>query len=774
MGTPVFAPDGHASEGMHGCMDCPLGGSRAVLPIYVGDPQKAKLLVIGEGSGETEVQQGEPFVGDSGKVLRNALALAGCYDYALTNAVLHHPPKNRTPKVQEWKACSDWLYGTVAQVRPEVVLCVGKTAQAAWEYIRGDFPKVYTVFTHHPAYTLRRPSMLPEFQKDVAWAVNRVDELYGVRAPTLELPPPTHLAVDTEYTMTKPHRRLAWTVSDGVGKWYEGGPLITYPTFIFHHAKVDMPLLGYSMGDVSTWEDTMLMAYCLREPEVGLKPLARKLLGLHMTEYSQMLKECTTTVETTLKNGKVKVKTVPAGDFREALVNNPERAKAYAMEDAYATALLYPILSKKLAQYPTQERYYREIEKPTSAILAGMEQRGIRLDQNVIRAASDYTLAQEQIALAELPEWLENPYSNAQVSQALQEMGAVLTARTESGTAFQVDEDVLLQITGYHTFEDLLARVDEGVGPKQKLLNHFCASLLTARKAKKFKSTYCDAYMGKDRIYTDFNQTQADTNRLSSSDPNLQNVPKGGWHGKIRNAFLPESGHVWLRVDCEQMELRILAGYTKDPSMLRAFPLDGSKSLVDVHQATADALGIKRDVAKNAVYAKAYGSGVPTFAKTAGISEVDAAVVYQKMGREMPGLAQWAVDSTKLFEAQGYLESLLGWRMVYPHYWSPVQKQKSDARLSLINGRIQATGAGLFKVFMIRAQPILSKYGAVFLLQVHDEAGISCQQEEQEPLVRELGTIMFDLGMEYLGLPLVLSAEYGPSWGQAKVEVGHG
>jgi uracil-DNA glycosylase family 4 len=781
-----------------GCSRCPGLLGRTQIVDGAG-PDRPLLLVVGEAPGADEDLAGVPFVGRSGQLLRSSLGALGLSNDQIrfTNAVRCRPPENRDPSADEQIACQQWLGWEIAQAQPRVILALGKIAANVLGMFYDEPATIYQAW--HPAYVLRAPKQRQKWLQQLAPAVTHAltgapprkaavtpDPWY--EAPVV--PGGFWTAVDTETDDLEEGigvKLVSWQRSDGhfaemfdaqtpfpnVGP--EWGPQHTWA----HNIKYDAPLLGLDLRNLDSWDDTALVAYVLRYERVGLKALGPELTGLQMAPIKELLQRKEPRLlksgrQATLK-GEPAWKTVKQS-FSEALQHEPDRARTYAMLDAVVTSRLARILWPQLQAEPTLLTYYQELEKPVVPILTETEQRGVQIDPDklVVLGAEISKRVGQYEQMARLTLGVDDEFnlgSNDQLAHALAHVGLPLTHRTATGR-LSVDEQALLSAVGATTEQHCEELLDAaGEDHRLRLQVALVRDILKVRELKKLQSTYVDALLnGKDaqnRIHGRFNQMVTNTNRLSSSGPNLQNIPARDPLGKtIREAFIAKPGHVLVKADYSQLEVRIYAALSGEKVLVDAYPASGEER--DCHQSVADALGIPRKRAKNVLFATLYGASAPKLAATAGVPGPEAGAFLARMRESMPTLLTWQNRQAQEITQKGYIETLLGWRGYFPTFFSPIDRDRNEAMREMANFPIQGAAAGIVKRLMIEADARAHICHAELVLQVHDEVVYEVPERLATIWAKELETLGAEVGRQYLSVPLKLNVEIGPSWGQVR------
>ncbi len=436
-----------------------------------------------------------------------------------------------------------------------------------------------------------------------------------------------------------------------------------------------------------------------------------------------------------------------------------DAAMEYACEDADLTLRLRERFLPELEEHRLL-RLFRELEMPLVPVLAEMEWNGIRIDPSLFRAMGgrlgrELELLQEEI-------WKEageefNINSNPQLREILfEKLGLPVVRRTKTGPS--TDASVL---------EELAA--DGHTIPRH---------LLEYRQLEKLRSTYVDAlprlvHPQTGRIHTSFNQTVAATGRLSSSDPNLQNIPIRTQLGReIRKGFIPEEGHLFLAADYSQIELRILAHFSGDEAFVTAF-----REGRDVHLQTASVIfevpldavtPEQRGRAKTINFATLYGQGEFSLGRQLGVSREEASTFIQQYFQRFSGVRRFLDEQVETARAKGYVETLSGRRRYIPELQSKNWNVRQFGERVAQNTPIQGTAADLIKEAMLRIHRGLpgSGLGARLLVQVHDELVFEVPEGEVETL-RDFVVAEMEGAME-LAVPLRVDVGVGSSWYECK------
>jgi DNA polymerase-1 len=485
--------------------------------------------------------------------------------------------------------------------------------------------------------------------------------------------------------------------------------------------------------------DTMVLSYLL-EPNWGKHGLEK--IALHY------LRETKTPYEDIVGRGKNEL------TMDKVAI---DRAAPYACQDAALALELGDVLWEKV-RGKGLERLYDEIERPLIALLARMEIWGVRVDPKVLKAMSKELegelgrLEKDIHALAGGPFNINSPKQLAEV--LFHKLGLPAARRTRITKGYSTSLDILEDLAAVHP----LAR-----------------QVLEYRQLAKLKSTYADAlcqliHPVTGRIHTSYNQTVASTGRLSSSEPNLQNIPvRGPWGARFRRAFVPAKGHVLLAADYSQVELRVLAHLSEDPTLIATFLEDR-----DVHEETArlvfgEAPGEEaRRRAKIINFSIIYGTSAYSLARELGTSSAEAQKFIDRYFGERPGVRTYLDRVVEEARERGYSETILGRQRQVPELRMPDRAIQQAGRRIALNNPIQGSAADIIKVAMLRAARQLDARGlrTRMLLQVHDELVFEVPEDEMgrvEPVVREAME-----GAADLKVPLKVRLGAGPNWADAK------
>jgi len=436
-----------------------------------------------------------------------------------------------------------------------------------------------------------------------------------------------------------------------------------------------------------------------------------------------------------------------------------EQAGPYAAEDADITLQLHQKLSAALAQEPALKKVYQEIELPLLSVLLKIERKGVMVDVAMLKKQSKQ--------LAERMKELEK--------QAYEEAGETFNLASPKQLSVILFEKLKIPTqkktkTGqYSTAEEVLQELAVDYALPRILLEH--------RSVSKLKSTYTDKLPLQvnditGRVHTSYNQTVAATGRLSSTDPNLQNIPVRSEEGRrIRQAFVAPNGYQMMAADYSQVELRIMAHLSEDENLLKAFA-EG----IDVHRATAaEVFGValdavlpdQRRAAKAINFGLIYGMSAFGLAKQLNIGRFEAQDYIDVYFSRYPGVKVYMDETRELAHDRGYVETVFGRRLYLPEINSRNGQRRQYAERTAINAPMQGTAADIIKRAMIAVDRALtaSRVEASVVMQVHDELVVEVLQKDVETVAELLRTEMQQAAT--LKVPLVVDIGTGGNWDEA-------
>jgi DNA polymerase-1 len=508
---------------------------------------------------------------------------------------------------------------------------------------------------------------------------------------------------------------------------------------VAHNAKYDMMVLAECGVNVSGLSfDTMIAAHLLGEKAVGLKALAFSKLGVEMTPISDLIGKGAR---------QIPMSQVGIGTTAE-----------YAGADADMTFRLWRLLEKGLDEQGLM-KLFNNVEMPLVPVLLLMERNGMAVDTGVMEEMSQRLGGQ----VAELEKKIYEEAKHEFNINSPQQLGKVLFDEMQLPTTrrgkskYSTEASVMEELRPMHPIADYI---------------------LEYRQLTKIKSTYIDTLPGlvnpkTSRIHTSFNQTRTTTGRLSSSDPNMQNIPvRGELGGQVRQAFIAPPGARLLGGDYSQIDLRALAHLSKDENLLKAFRHDA-----DIHAATASLLfGVEpakitpdmRRFAKTVNFGVIYGMSDYGLEQATEFSREEAGKFIKSYFEKYPGVRKYLDDTKEKARRDGYVETLLGRRRYIPDINSANRQVREAAERMAINMPVQGTSADIIKVAMINLYGEMEKrkLKSKMLLQVHDELVFEVPEAEMD-IMREIVPDIMDAAVK-LDVPLKVDTKSGKNWGEMK------
>lgn len=436
-----------------------------------------------------------------------------------------------------------------------------------------------------------------------------------------------------------------------------------------------------------------------------------------------------------------------------------ERATQYAAEDADITMQLHQHLYPQIEGDTKLSHIYHILEMPVLGVLFEIERNGVLLDIKLLEVQSRelgekmLLLEQQAFAIAGQPFNLNSP---KQIQEILFDQLKLPIIKKTPGGVPSTDEDVLQKLALDYPLPQIL---------------------LNYRSLAKLKSTYTDKLprmvdSKTGRVHTNYAQSVAVTGRLTSNEPNLQNIPVRTAEGRrIREAFIAPSGHSIISADYSQIELRIMAHIAQDAGLLRAFAAGE-----DIHRATAaEVFGVPLEAVDNEQrrYAKIinfgliYGMSEFGLASQLGIERAAARAYMDRYFARYPSVADYMQRTREVAKSNGYVETVFGRRLWLPEINSPNGNRRQGAERAAINAPMQGTAADIIKLAMIAVHNWLAheKLSSKLIMQVHDELVLEVPDNEIELVKRELPKLM--CGVAHLDVPLLVETGVGPNWEQA-------
>lgn len=564
--------------------------------------------------------------------------------------------------------------------------------------------------------------------------------------------------------------------------------------------------------------DTMLASYVLNpEDSHNLSDLVLRYLGLEISNYTNV---------------------VPKGKNIADL--DIQTVADYCGMQVYATFQLVPKLREKLKQVEALHKLLLEVEQPLEPVLAQMEYTGIRINVGYLKELSQQMEPEleaiKQKAYNSVPRNIFNEYLEKLLSQLEPDFEAVKQKKYDSVTSpifkaylkktsqnketdlaairqkiYDTEPSAILNLNSPAQLSELLFEIvkldkkksrktptglystDVSVLEKLQGDHPIIDALLEYRTQHKLYSTYVEPLPKRvrsdtQRLHTDFNQALTDTGRLSSSNPNLQNIPIGTeFSRRIRRAFLPETGWLMVAADYSQIELRILAHLSKEPVLVEAY-----RQNEDIHSVTARLLFEKdtitseeRRLGKIINFGVIYGMGAARFAREAGVKATEGRLFIDRFNERYRKVFDYLEQVKREAIAHAYVETILGRRRYFNFEGGSLRKLKgsnpddikldefrrlgqSDAQLlrAAANAQIQGSSADIIKIAMVQLHEVLQNYQARLLLQVHDELVFEVPPSEWEELQMKIRSTMENAVS--LSVPLVVDVRAGQNWMETK------
>ncbi len=517
-------------------------------------------------------------------------------------------------------------------------------------------------------------------------------------------------------------------------------PILENPEIqkIGHHLKYDAHVLENHGIHLQGWYfDTMLASYVLNSVATrhGMDDVSRLYLSHLTTTYEQVA-------------GKgVKQKT-----FNQIEI---EIAAHYAAEDAHVTYRLYEVLDEKLRKHPELLNLLHNIEMPVARVLTIMEENGIELDLSFLdQLGVDFanTIQDLENQIIEIAGESFNVSSPKQVGEVLfDKLGLKGGKKTSTGQ--------------YSTSESVLEKIDHPI----------TSLILEYRGLSKLKSTYTDGLLKQandesHRVHTSYHQALTATGRLSSTDPNLQNIPVRETIGRqIRKAFVAPKGRILLAADYSQIELRLMAHFSQDAALVDAF-----NNGQDVHRRTAsEVLGIaledvtndQRRQAKAVNFGLLYGMSEFGLIRQLGFTRQESQDYIKQYFHRYPGIYEYMQRTRQVALEQGFVETILGRRLYTPDIDARNMMVRKAAERAAINAPLQGSAADIIKMAMIEVEKMLPKDQAKMLLQVHDELVFEVDESIADELAPKLAEVM--QSVLQISVPLIVEVGKGKNWDEA-------
>lgn len=515
----------------------------------------------------------------------------------------------------------------------------------------------------------------------------------------------------------------------------KAGHNIRFDALVLRHAGIRLAGIKFDSLIASSLVDGHLV-------EHGLKTLSRRYCDVEMTPIQDLIGS---------GRNQSTIDQAPVADVCN-----------YCGADADITYRLYRCLSPLLDERGARTRaLFEGVELPLSDVLTEMQATGIRLDSDLLREESEETGEMLDSLTQEIHDLAGHEFNIASPKQLatilFEEMDLPIIKKTQTGAS--TDEGVLQELAHIHNSE-------------------IATRILEYRMYAKLKNTYLDALPRMvnpetGRLHTSFSQVRTATGRLASSNPNLQNIPVRTERGRaIRAAFIPEDGWKMLAADYSQVELRVLAAFSGDPTLAKAFADD-----MDIHRVVAaEVNGVlpdaitkeQRSAAKAVNFGIIYGQSAHGLSATTGMPRGQAQKFIDDYFERFPRVKEWMAEVLARAEENGYVETILGFRREIPDIKATNRMRRARAEREAVNTIIQGSAADLIKTAMVRLAPALAGEGlrARMLLQIHDELLLECPPEELDRLRAVVGEAM--VNAIPLSVPLKVDIGVGDNWLETK------
>ena len=508
---------------------------------------------------------------------------------------------------------------------------------------------------------------------------------------------------------------------------------------IGHNLKYDWTIFThYGQTEISNYEDTMLMSFCL---DAGLHNHNMDTLALKHLNHK------TITFSEVCGSGRNQI------TFDRVPL---DKATAYAAEDADITFQLYTIFKKRLEREKLWDFYCR-IERPLLPVLVAMERCGVSVNKSQLSVLSQQFQERLIVLEAQIHDLAGEPFNVLSPKQLGQILYTKMGLRPGGKKATSTNVEMMEKLA------------DEG--------HEIAVKVLEYRQLSKLRSTYTEALLKQvnpatGRVHTSYHQSGAATGRFSSSDPNLQNIPIRTEEGrKIRHAFVPKQGWVLLSADYSQIELRLLAHAGQVSSLKQAF-IDGK----DIHASTAAGLfnvavdlvePEQRRIAKIINFGIVYGMGAVALAKQIGVPRKQAQEYIENYFKRYDGVRVYMDETIAFAQKYGYVQTIFGRRIHTPNINSKQPMLKAGAERAAINAPLQGANADIIKLAMAELDKILkqAKLQTRMLMQVHDELVFEIPEEELEQAQMLIRQTMESVVK--LDVPLKVGMAWGKTWEEA-------
>jgi uracil-DNA glycosylase family 4 len=766
--------------------DCPIWFVKNKHVKEVGNPKKARVLVVGMSPGTEEVIKGEVFVGASGKLLREALrnvgfSLSDCY---LTNPVKCRPLDESLITAQVVKDCTSehFLNWEVKLLNPEIIIALGKVAGYALGVtdfrqrlsdVRGKvlesphFPGVPVIVTPHPAYFLRNPREYPSFEKDLSFAFGiwkgKVGELNGKlkilkgKFPSIKS---DVVFLDTETTSYLPplSQLICISLCDGNGNVYVVFPpfnkreflkFIKNKKIIAYNFPFDLNVLRWEFGDfdLHDFEDVMLLTRVFRDHgSFSLKEVAYELLGVPSWDIEKAGEVDEKVTNKLLKTLKKRFSRLPEDVVHKGfgfLLTIPEKELAtYTAKDVLATAEIF----KRKARLHTTDFIYKELMKPLCKYVADLEFRGMRVDVRRLSALSrdfERFLEKERKAFPfsvsspkQVGEWLFEKFGG-KLDLPVTDNGKVSTSREALWEIFQA--------TGDETLKRLIL-------------------IRSVEQVYKLSISGLSARLLDGRLYPKYRLFLTSSGRLSGGEDsyNVQNIP-----GFVRQVFLPDEGHYLVEFDYSQMEVRCLAMLSQDKRLLEACRSEDLHAFVATQVfGKKDIAEDERKIAKSITFGLIYGGSPEALAFRTGLDKERVKKVLKAFERKFPTAWEWLEKQVEVAREHFYVTTPWGRKRFIPEIDSYDPSLRRHGENVARNHAIQSIASDMTcfgAVRLLKEFPFASLYALV-----HDSIVVQVPKGKAKKLKEEGIECLLTEFPHLPSVPLACKARVSDRWGEVQ------
>jgi uracil-DNA glycosylase family 4 len=798
------------------CTLCELHQGAEFVCLMGSGSRKSRIMIVGEAPGEREDEEHAAFVGPSGRLLREALLIeAGlrASDYYITNAIKCRPPENDTPSKANTKVCaSKYLSAELEKVRPDFILAVGNApllallGRSGITKYRGTpaaLGDAVVLPTFHPAYVLRSPQHEPTFRADLqrlgrmvrgesssaegtrVKVIRTKSQLLWLRRKLDEAPAISFDLETSSEGSGKDHRyhkpwdpngqivMAGFTWEEGLGvavplhhassPWRDPDAVLRFlkppledqsKKLVAHNGKFDCTWLASKGVYVRQTFDTMLAAHILDENRAkGLKPLSQILLGTDAYDVGE--------------------------DLKDAFNMPLRRLSIYQAKDVDYTLRLYHIFRQQLIDEPRLKRVFQRLMMPASNELVKVETVGMYVHGKNLKKQLRLKEKERDEVEAKMRSYLPvekretlNFRSPQQVAAWLfGDLGLDIVKKTKKG-APSTDEDVMLTIAKQHPAGRLLLRY----------------RTLETKDIRTYLRSWDEKRDRRSRVHTNYKLFGTVTGRLSSEKPNMQQVPRDS---TMRSCFGAPDGWAFLDADYSQVELRIAAMLSRDPTLLRIFETGGDPHLTTAAEVSglstaevtkSDATGKTewRKKAKPVNFGFLYGMGEPKFIDYArvnygvDITEKEAHRYRTRYFNLYSELLRWHDRQRRLVRSLGRVHSPIGRVRHLPDVYSDNKQTRAEAERQAINSPVQSFASDLMLLSLVRLSHRLDSRLARIVGTVHDSILFEIHRDyvaEAAPLIKETMEDMSYVEEKFMiemTVPIEAELKAGQYWGMGK------